>query len=47
MDLQLKLYTSKAISTTVHDVHPDIARAIRKGPDKLILSAGLSRDSYL
>ena len=39
MDLQLKLYTSKATSTTVQDVHPDIARGIRKNPGKLILPA--------
>ena len=39
MDLQLKLSTSKATSTTVQDVHPDIAREIRKCPGKLILSA--------
>ena len=31
MDLQLKLSISKGTSTTVHDVHPDIARGmIRK-----------------
>ena len=36
MDLQLKLSTSKATSTTVQDVHPDIARGmIRKRPGKL------------
>ena len=29
MDLQLKLSTSKATSTTVQDVHPDIARGIK------------------
>ena len=28
MDLQLKLSTSKATSTTVQDVHPDIAKRI-------------------
>ena len=43
MDLQLQLSTSKATSTTVQDVHPDIARGIRKSPGKLIRSAsGLS-----
>ena len=36
MDLQIKLSTSKATSTTVQDVHPDIARGIRKSPAKLI-----------
>ena len=37
MDLQLKLSTSKAKSTTVQDVHPDITRGmIRKTPGKLI-----------
>ena len=36
MDLQLKLSISKATSTTVQDVHPDIARGmIRKRPGKL------------
>ena len=36
MDLQLKLSISKATSTTVQDVHPDIARRmIRKSPGKL------------
>ena len=36
MDLQLKLSTSKATSTTVQDVHPDIARGmVRKKPGKL------------
>ena len=38
MDLQLKLSTSKATSTTVQDVHPDIARGmVRKRPDKLTI----------
>ena len=36
MDLQLKLSTSKATSTTAQDVHPVIARGIRKIPAKLI-----------
>ena len=36
MDLQLKLSISKATSTTVKDVNPDIARGmIRKRPGKL------------
>ena len=36
MDLQLKLSKSKATSTTVRDVHPDIARGmVRKRPGKL------------
>ena len=39
MDLQLKLYTFKATSTTVQDVHPDIATGIRKSAGKLILYA--------
>ena len=45
MDLQLKLSTSKATSTTVQDVHPVIAKGIRKRPGKLILSE--LRDNYL
>ena len=36
MDLQLKLSISKATSTTVQDVHSNIARGmIRKRPGKL------------
>ena len=38
MDLQLKLSTSKATSTTAQDVHPDIARGtVRKRPGKLTI----------
>ena len=49
MDLQLKLSTSKATSTTVQDVHPDIARGMLDGKEKarqayyyLLKQAGLS-----
>ena len=48
-DLQLKLSTSKATSTTVQDVHPDIARGMLDGKEKarqayyyLLKQAGLS-----
>ena len=48
MDLQLKLSKSKATSTTVQDVHPDIASAmVRKRPGKITICLRPERCSYI
>ena len=48
MDLQLTLSKSKATSTTVQDVHPDIATAmVRKRPGKITICLRPERCSYI
>ena len=48
MDLQLTLSKSKATSTTVQDVHPDIASAmVRKRPGKITICLTPERCSYI
>ena len=48
MDLQLTLSKSKATSTTVQDVHPDIASAmVRKRPGKITICLRPERCSYI
>ena len=48
MDLQLKLSISKATSTTVQDVHPDIARGmVRKRPGKITICLRPERCSFI